>query len=213
MTYAELQTLLLDESHRPDLASRAPQFIRRAEAMIARELRAAEMIAGATLTDVDRLSAGSAIYELPPGLLEVRAAFVIRRDLQKVTLAALASYASSGPVVVYAMRSDPVTGLQMEFRAIPAAESEIAVEYFRRLPALANPTDTNTLLQNHESLYLHAALFGLYTWTQDLELAQSAYDVWADAVKTLNEQAGRWLGGAKIQPFYNTGHRVIARGY
>jgi hypothetical protein len=65
----------------------------------------------------------------------------------------------------------------------------------------------------HESVYLHAALFALYSWTQDLELARLALDTWNGAVDTLNEQAGRYLGGTGLTPGHNYGHFRIGRGY
>ena len=64
MTYAELRAMILDESHRADLVARVPSFVDRAEAMIARRLRAVEMLALATLTEADRSAAESPIYNL-----------------------------------------------------------------------------------------------------------------------------------------------------
>jgi hypothetical protein len=113
---------------------------------------------------------------------------------------------------VFHLRSTALK-FQVEFRANPAAESEIEFEYFARPTALAEDSDTNRLLDSHESVYLHAALFALYSWTQDLELAQSALDTWTNAVDTLNEQAGRFLGGSGTTPSLNLGHYDIGRGY
>src|SRR5699024_9085359 len=71
MNYGELKSAVIGESHRPDLSAEAPTFIRRAESMIARNLRAAEMIAHAKLDDDARLE--GAVYALPIDFLEARA--------------------------------------------------------------------------------------------------------------------------------------------
>lgn len=213
MTYAELQAAIIAETLRSDLAAQVPQFIRRAEAMIARELRAVEMIAQIVLTDADRVAAESGIYNLPSNFLEDRSFIAASRVLRKLSMAGLIEYRGSGPVYVYALRNDAVNGKQVEFRGVPAAAAEIDVEYFARPAALAADADTNTLLETHESVYYHAALFALYSFTQDLELAESAHTIWLDSVSTLNEQAGRYLGGASARPNYNLGHRAIGRGY
>src|SRR5690606_16655191 len=72
--YAALKAAVLSETHRPDLASKVEGFIRRAEGMIARRLRAVEMIAQVTLSEAQRVDAG--IYTLPDDFLEARAVWV-----------------------------------------------------------------------------------------------------------------------------------------
>lgn len=216
MTYAELRAMILDESHRADLTARVPGFVDRAEAMIARKLRASEMLVQVTLTDADRSVAESPIYDLPSDFLEDRN-IVCTTDtapgaLRKVARDALLRTNSAGRVQVYHLRST-LLKLQVEFRANPAEASEIELEYFARPAALSDDADTNRLLANHEAVYLHAALFALYSWTQDLELAQAALDTWTNAVDTLNEQAGRYLGGTGLTPALNLGHYTVGRGY
>lgn len=212
MNYGQLKSLVANESHRGDLSAEIPGFIDRAEAMIARKLRAVEMLTSVTLTDADRIAADSPIYTLPDGFLEERCVATSERELHKVGLATLLRYRQAGSVLVYAMRGASVTP-RIEFRATPGAASEIAVEYFARPAALSDDADTNQLLELHESVYLHAALFALYSWSQDLELAQASFDTWLEAVETLNEQAGRYLGGAALTPAYNLGHTPVGGGY
>jgi hypothetical protein len=202
----------MDESHRSDLTARIPGFVDRAEAMIARKVRAIEMIDSVTLTDADRVIADSPIYTLPSDFLEDRNVVTDDRSLRKVSRDSLLSTNSSGLVQVYHMRSDPDAYL-MEFRAVPGTDAEIEVEYFARPAALTDDSDTNRLLAAHESVYLYAALFHLYTWTQDLELAQAAVDTFKDAADTLNELAGRFTGGTNEKPKQNLGHFRIATGY
>jgi hypothetical protein len=114
--------------------------------------------------------------------------------------------------LLYYMRGTS-TAWQMEFRAVPGTDAEIELEYFARPAALADDADTNRLLEAHEGVYLHAALFQLYKHTQDLELAQAELDTWTDAVGKLNEQAGRYLGGTQISRGMNLGHVRIGGSY
>lgn len=216
MNYADLRALIMDESHRADLTARVPSFVDRAEAMIARKLRAIEMIALDTLNDADRSAVGSPIYDLPSNFLEDRNVVCTTAQapfpLRKVARDALLRTSSSGEVQVYHLRSNPLK-FQVEFRANPGTDAQIEFEYFARPTALSADADTNRLLDMHESVYLHAALFALYSWTQDLELAQAALDTWTNAVDMLNEQAGRYLGGSGLSPTLNLGHFNVSRGY
>lgn len=212
MTYLELRELIMDESHRPDLTARIESFVRRAEAMIARELRATEMLTQVSLLDADRISAGSAVYDLPDDFLEDRTVVCDGRIIRKVSRAALLRASETGDVLMYAMRTNTTDQL-MEFRAIPGDEAELELEYFARPAALTADGDTNRLLDGHDSAYLHPSLFALYMWTQDTELAQASLDTWKHTRDTLNEQAGRYLGGTEIAPNLNLGHFRTGGGY
>lgn len=212
MTYAELRALVLSESHRADLVDEVPGFIRRAEAMIARECRATEMLKIDSLLEADRASAGSPIYNLPDDFLEDRTVVCDERLVNKVSRDQLLKTGETGNVLVYYMRGTS-TAWQMEFRAVPGTDAEIELEYYARPAALADDADTNRLLDAHEGVYLHAALFHLYKHSQDLELAQAELDTWTDAVAKLNEQAGRYLGGTQIARGMNLGHVRIGGSY
>ena len=205
MNYGDLKALVMSESHRADLEDDVPGFIRRAEAMIARECRATEMLLIAPLIEADRTTADSPLYNLPSDFLEDRTVVAEGALLTKVSRDALLRTSESGSVLVYYMRGTS-TAWQIEFRAIPATDAELELEYYARPAALADDADTNRLLEAHETVYLHAALFALYSKTQDLELAQASLDTWTDAVGKLNEQAGRYLGGTQLSRSMNLGH-------
>lgn len=200
MNYGELKTAVLAYAHRPDLTAEVAGFIRLAEGMMARELRTAEQAASTTLAEADRVSEGT--YALPATCLEVRAVFLLTdtrpQALEQVGLAAIRARASSSQVAQFAVR-----GEQIEFRGVPATDSEFEVEHLARFAALSSDTDTNDILARHEALYLYGALFHLYQFTQDLELASAAVDTFRGALERINEQAGRKLGGASIAGAYN----------
>lgn len=205
MDLATLKTNILAESHRSDQESYLGDFIRRAEARIARTVRAIEMLKPLALTEADRTATDSPLYNLPSDFLEDREiAIVVDPDnssraglLQKCTASDLRLILESAPVGWYALRGS-TSGPQIEFRGSPAEDSEINGEYYSRVPALVESTDTNLLLENHETLYLSAALFELYRKTQDFELAQAQLDIFTDSANKLDELAGRYLGGTRV---------------
>jgi hypothetical protein len=204
----DLQTLkdnIISESHRTDQESNLDGFIRRAESRIARTIRAIEMLKPLALVETDRTVADSPLYNLPSDFLEDReVAIAVDPDtnsrsgtLQKCSVSDLRLISLSAPVGWYALRGS-TSGPQIEFRGSPAEDSEINGEYFSRIPALVETTDTNLLLENHETLYLSAALFELYRNTQDFELAQAQLDIFTDAANNVDQLAGRYLGGTRV---------------
>lgn len=197
MNYGELKAAVLSDSHRPDLSGEVARFIREAEGMIRRELRAFPVTA--TLDESDRVSGG--VYTLPTGLLELRA--IYRPDgrgdaLEQVSLHAVRRLPLTADPLWYAVRGNTI-----EIRGAPVPDTEFPVEYLGHPPALEDDADTNDLLAQNETLYKEAALFYLYKHTQDLELAQAALDTFTDVKEKLNEQFGRKIGGASIAGAYN----------
>lgn len=203
MTFAELKQLILDTAHRADLSTYVAGFVERAEKMIRRDLRAATY--SVTLDESDRVAEG--VYTLPSTLLEVRSLRIAHSThfdtLEQVSPQQIATIASTLPVQWFAM-----LGSTVEFRGVPATDAEIELVYFGHPTALSGDSDVLAL---DEDLYLYGALFHLYQFTQDVELAQGALDTFADALTKLNEQAGRKLGGASVRPAYWFGQ--VTRGY
>lgn len=202
--YGALKEAVLSETHRPDLASEVEGFIRRAEGMIARKLRAVEMIAQVTLSEAQRVDAG--IYTLPDDFLEARAVWVptISGRSRWVEQRSLAEIRTMPPIQLvqwYAL----VGNNQIEFRGTPLSHAAIALDYFARPAALVDDEDTNLLLMRHEEIYLASACFYLCRHTQDMELAQGYLDSFEDAVEMLNEQAGRRLGSPTERAPYTFG--------
>lgn len=206
MNYAELRQAVIDETHRSDLTADVPKFIKRAEDLIARRLRAAEMIAHGTITDADRVNPGEPVFALPEDFLEARALWVPsdggtrERWVEQRSLSEIRRLPLTARVVWYA-----VSGDRIEFRGNPSDSLTIDIEYFARPAALEDDADTNALLNNHEELYLAGACFYLHRFTQDLELAQAHLDSFTDTVEGLNEQAGRHLGAPTVNPVYAFG--------
>lgn len=206
-TYGQLKQTVLDYSHRSDLAANVASFVSLAEGMIRRDLTALPV--SIMLDDTDRVTAG--VYTLPAGLDAVRALYATSPSgssyaLEQVGLHQLRRVGATGQSACFA-----VQGQTIELRGIPAEGAELELHYTGHPPALSDDSDTNSLLESHEALYVYGSLFFLYQFTQDIELAQGALDTFADTIEKLNEHAGRKLGGASIAPAYHFG--PITRGY
>lgn len=201
MNYGQLKTAVLADAHRPDLSTEVAGFIRRAEGMIRRELVGYELTA--TLDESDRDADG--VYDLPSNVLVLRAVFTTSAaghsyPIENVGAPSIRNYSTSAPVLHYAVR-----GAQIEFRGVPATDQELELHYFGHPAALSADADENTLLTDHEALYLEGALFYLYKHTQDLELAQGALDTFSDTIEKLNQAHGRKVAGASNAGAYNFG--------
>jgi hypothetical protein len=200
MNFGQLKTAVLDTAHRPDLTAYAADFVRRGEGMIRRELRAYPL--SYTMTDTDRVAGG--VYNLPSGTLEVRAIYGTDAGgnsyaLDQVGIHTLRDdLADSAPAAQFCMLGD-----QVEFRGSPATGTTFTLRYLGMPTALASDSDQNALLTDHEAIYLQSALFHLYQFTEDMELAQAALDTFGDAIEKLNQLYGRKMGGARVAGGYN----------
>jgi hypothetical protein len=208
MNYGQLKTLIMQESHRHDLTAAIPGFIRRTEGMIARSLRAVEMVKRVELDESARIA--GAMYDLPFDFIEERYIHAHIRPLVKVGIDEIHRLQTVG-VRFFALGS--IGTPTVYFKGTPGDGAVLDMEYYARPVELTDDADTNAILAKHESLYLHGSLFHLYFHTQDLELAQSAADIFNNTVETLNEQAGRYFGGARTQAGYNLGNFRTSGGY
>lgn len=205
LTYATLKTAVLSNAHRPALTTEVVDFVRQAEGLIRRELRAFEL--RTTLVEADRVAAG--LYDLPSTLLEVRA---IQNQngvtVEPVGLSALNLLTAASDVLQYALSLG-----QVEFRGVPGLDEEITVIYFGWPDELSQASDHNELLDLHERIYIDGALAYLYEWTEDTELADRAMNRCMDAIERVNQQKGRRLGGTSVAGRYNLGNFATSTGY
>ena len=200
LNYGTLKTRLRTLAHRGTEIQdeQLEDFIRQAEGVIARELRSAEMITRATLGESSRVAGG--IYTLPSDYLEDRAIYTSDDvELQKVGLGELRSFPATLDVMFYC----PLSKTEIEFRGSPGSGSDLELIYYARPTTFSDDNDLNSILTNHESIYVDLGLAALYTFTQDLTLAEAKASVAERAIETLNEQAGRLLAGARTAQAYN----------
>ncbi len=205
MSKADLRAAILGDTHRPDLAGSVDRWIREAEGMIRRDLTGYPL--STVLTDTERESPSSTIYILPSGISQIR---TIRDNsrlsgdgLIKVAPDALARVDLQQPSVQYAQYDESV----IEIRGNPPQGATFTVLYYGLPAPLVNDGDTNTLLIDHETIYLAGAKYFLYLHTQDRELAGDMINLYDAAIDQLNEAYARLLGGTRQAQAYNFGHR------
>lgn len=201
--YSELKTYLATISNRADLTADIPDFIASAEGMIARNVRAVEMVATATVDEADR-DAG-AVYSLPSDFLGARVLFGTymgaEYPVDMVSLAELRSYKASVPPYFAC-----TYGFKLEFRGTPETDASYDLVYYQRPAAMSADADTSTLLVNHPDLYIHAGLYWLHVKTQDLELAKSHLELFNGTSNSVNMLASRQRGGSRTAPSHNLGN-------
>ena len=198
MNYGELKTAVLDDSHRADLSAHVARFVREAEGMIRRDLRA--YLLSTTITDSDRVADG--LFNLPVRVLELRHISLQGRQgdsLQRVAPGQIRRLDTTADVLQYCQNGDGT----LEFRGVPAAADIFDILYYGTPAPFASDADENDLLTDHESLYIAGAKFFLYLHTQDRELASDELDIFTGVIDTLNEQIARKIGGAIVAPSYN----------
>ena len=202
MNYGELQTAIVEDTHRPDLATLVPRFIEEGEDMIRRELTA--YLLTTTLVEADRSLTNPSQYSLPAHVLVIRRLALqgqLGSDIARIALGSITSYTTTQRVAVYA---EPGDGL-IEFRGSPAEGTVLDFYYYGMPEDLVDDDDTNRLLDENETLYKSGAMFFLYQNTQDRELAADQLNVFNGVMTNLNEQTARKIGGAKITASYNFG--------
>lgn len=207
LNYGTLRTEVATLAHRTDIADdRLKTFIRQAEGEIARRLRAAEMLTRTTFEEADRVAGG--IYTLPTDWLEEGIIWNASDvPMDKVGLSELRKYVATIDPQFFA----PLSKTEIEFRGAPGTGASLPVIYFARPAAFTDDADVNSILTDHEDIYVNYGLAKLYTFAQDLELAQGHANAALDTIDTLNEQAGRLLAGARAEGHYCLG--TLSKGY
>ena len=207
MNYGELKSAVLEDTHREDLGQ-APtnfiaRFIREGEGMIRRELSA--YILTTTIEESARSLTNNNQYSLPAGILVIRRIAqqaIVGSEVVRIALGAITNYPVSNRVAVYAEAGD---GL-IEIRGAPPVDTVFDLNYYGMPARLVEDEDTNSLLDENETLYKSAAMFYVYQHTQDVELATLALDVFNSIIETLNEEIARKIGGAQITASYQFGN-------
>lgn len=197
MNLGELKQNILTDTHRYDQENELPRFIRQAEGLIRRELTA--FLLRTTIGAAQQITDG--IYSLPQYFLRERS-FNIQgatgNGLTKVNPENIRRLDSTLEPVEYA-----ILGAGMvEFRGWLREGMTLDLLYYGAPEPLVLESDTNALLNDHESLYQSAATFFLYKRTQDLTLAQSELELFQSIMRTLNRQVAKELGGVAVQAPY-----------
>ncbi len=180
--YTELQDAIADWLNRvgsPELAERAPDFIKMAEARFNRKLRVRQNEKRATAI----LDAG--FITLPSDWLEAKAIrLVVNGKPVQLSLGtseeldqARRDASTVGSTSPYLYR---FVGNQIEVAPYVSGEATMELEYFYKIPALAT-NDTNWLLTDWPDLYLYGALQHSAPYLRD----DARLQTWAGIYNTL----------------------------
>ncbi len=201
--YTELQQSIITDTHRPDLASEVPRFIRLGEGLIRRELKAYELLT--QLDNTARVIADEPLYTLPGTVIDIRSVHLVGRQgdgLARVMPGHIRRLDLTADPLQYAQYGDNT----IEFRGNPSDTHVFDVRYFGT-PAPLETVPTNTLLDDHEGLYMASAKFYLFQNEQNRELAQDEANVFDAVMERINEQMARKISGGTVAPTYNMASR------
>lgn len=200
MNYAELQARVVEDTHKLQYTGAIIQeMIARAEGLISSRLEAFNFTA--QLTDANRVSVGSSIYNLPARLSHLRYVKIDGRPLDKVDETNVYLFKNAVTPLVYVQRVS-----QIEIAANPALTTTIDIDYMG-MPAPLSVVNTNALLDEFPQLYIDATSVYVFRRAQDTENAQIAMESFRDTIRELNRRAKKLLGGAQSAPAYNVNFR------
>jgi hypothetical protein len=200
MNYIQLQQAILDDTHKSQYVGAAVQrFIAQGESLIATILESYNL--QGQLLDANRVSANSANYVLPAGLVNLRYAKINGLPLGRVDETRVSLYLSANSSTMYAQRAK-----QIIVAGTPGTGVVIDIDYMGMPDALAT-TATNTLLDEVPQLYIDAASVYVFRRAQDYEGAGISMDSVKTMCADLNRKSKKLLGGAQATPIYNTDFR------
>lgn len=189
-TYGDLKTSLGNWLNRADLTAVIPDFVRLAEATIARDVRRATVRATLTL-DAQTVALPAACGELRSIAVNIgtRAA-----PLEIITPDALYEITGTGVPVRAA-----IVGGSLVLSPAPDQPYVADITYFAKLVPLAADSDSNALLVEAPDLYLFGALAASAPFLQHDERLATWAQLYGNAVEGINRkrEAEEYAGGLK----------------
>lgn len=155
-TYANLQTAIIDFSHRTDLSAQIPDFIRLAEDKVYAQLESNQQDTKVTLATV----ANQEYVTLPTDFMDFRSIAVSLNSISDTL-----TYVT--PDQYQSQYRDTQTGMPrvytlidsvMYMRPIPNAVYSLSAIYTASFTSLSGTNTTNWLLTRYPSIYLYASL-------------------------------------------------------
>lgn len=187
--YSELQTSLSNWSHRADLTSLLPDFIRLAETKLNRYLRTRDMELETTLTP------SSGVCTLPTDFLASRRVYINTSSPIELEYLAPEQFYIQFPTTAGGSKY-----FTIESNTIILADrgaTSVKLLYYQVIPALAS-NSTNWLLTSHPDLYLAASMAELNDYVKNTnEMAK-----WTEKAKGIAEavmssdKSGKYSGSA-----------------
>ena len=166
---------------------RQDTFIQLSELRIYRDLRPRENIVSATLTPSTNL------FDLPADFIDLRE-LSAKKGNRVVVLSSVGRHrlsiatSQTGFPVVYS-----IIGTQIEVGPV-TLPGEFTLWYWRKFPALVNPTDTNVLLTTYPYIWLYAMMVEGAVYVQDDTMRQIAVETYLQEIQRVNtrESEGRF---------------------
>ena len=192
--YASLITVVVDESHRTDLAAKIPRFIQLTESKLFNDvtLKALE-------TSVTGTSTGGVI-PLPVSIDAIQR-ITINTNGREYPL----DYTSPNGVV-HLTSGVPLryTVEDGEIKLTPATAYNYTLHYIPKLTALSDSNTTNDILLNYPDVYLSGCLHFIGKHSQDPNLEASALQSFNEAIDRIRRKNERQRlpvsGGLQIKP-------------
>lgn len=156
-SYSTLKSAISAWTHRADLASVLDDFIDLTEARLNRELRVSQQETNTTLTATETI-------DFPTGLLELRNIKLNTtpvRELLYITPAEMDRLDTTGEET----STYTIVGNQIRLNA--ASDTDIAITYYAKIPALSDSNTSNWLLEAHAEVYLYGCLAEAYAYAMD----------------------------------------------
>lgn len=183
--YSDLQTAIVNFTHRSDLSSMLPDFIRLAEDVIYGDLDSRNQDTQATLTctaNTETVTAPTDLIQFksitvssnqPHGTVDYRAPDQYRQEFQ---------FDNTGVPRVYTL-----LGSTVYLMPIPDQAYTLNVFYEAKLTNLSNTNTSNWLLEQYPSVYLYAALVQAAIYTQDTENEAKWQEAYTQIIDGINK--------------------------
>lgn len=194
-TYLDLQAAVTNFTHRSDLATSIPDFIRLAEDVIYGDLDSRQQGTTATLT----CTANTEALALPVDFIDFRSLSLLSTTPQG-TLEFLSpeqynqqfQTTNTGIPRVYT-----IIGNNIYLQPIPDQAYTLNAVYEAKLTNLSVATPTNWLLTLYPSVYLYASLVQAAIFMQDATQEAKWFEAYTKAVQGINVKD--WENGANMQ--------------
>lgn len=184
--YAELKQSIINWSHRDDIDLLVDDFISLGETEIYQNgeepLRVRSMETRATaLADT-----ASRYLALPDGYIQMRRLRLEinsnSNDVKYQTPEEMRIIQGGGLPTFFTVTS------QVEFNKTPDAAYTVEMQYHKKLTLLDSGNTTNAILTQYPTIYLFSALWALFEYTEEEQLAQKYYIRMINAIKGANKQ-------------------------
>ena len=179
--YANLKTSIQSWAKRDDITSLIDDFIDLVEADLAQRLEIRDMEARATADapTADRF------LQLPNNFLRMRKLRLVsgnkQYDLRQQTPESMDVMPSAGLPKNFTVTS------QIEFDRTPDSAYTVEMQYYTQVTALSSSNTTNAILTRFPMLYLHGALYYLFQWAMDVELASAYQALYSEGIAAANK--------------------------